>query len=69
MKREFRMKQRILALLLVAALLCVVLPAASAAELVNGTKEGSQILLDPQGSATRAQVAAILTRYIQKVQK
>ena len=42
---------------------------AVAAELVKGTKEGSTIYLDPQGSATRAQVAAILSRYVQNIVK
>ena len=42
---------------------------AVAAALVNGTKEGSTIYLDPQGSATRAQVAAILSRYAQNIVK
>lgn len=42
---------------------------AVAAELVKGTKEGSTIYLDPQGSATRAQVAAILSRYAQNIVK
>lgn len=37
--------------------------------LVTGVKEGDRIYLDPQGSATRAQVAAILMRYIEKVSK
>ena len=32
-------------------------------------KEGSTIYLDPQGSATRAQVAAILSRYAQNIVK
>lgn len=42
---------------------------AVAAELVKGTKEGSTIYLDPQGNATRAQVAAILSRYAQNIVK
>ena len=42
---------------------------AVAAALVNGTKEGSTVCLDPQGSATRAQVAAILSRYVQNIVK
>ena len=42
---------------------------AVAAELVRGTKEGYTIYLDPQGSATRAQVAAILSRYAQNIVK
>ncbi|MBQ7475197.1 MAG: S-layer homology domain-containing protein [Clostridia bacterium] len=37
---------------------------ANAEGLVNGTKEGAAILLDPLGDASRAQVAAILTRYM-----
>ncbi len=36
---------------------------ANAAELITGTKAGEQTLLDPKGSATRAQVATILMRY------
>ena len=36
---------------------------------IAGTKEGSTIYLDPQGSATRAQVAAILSRYAQNIVK
>ena len=40
---------------------------ANAAGLINGTKEGKQILLAPTANATRAQVAAILTRYIQNI--
>lgn len=42
---------------------------AVAAELVKGTKEGSTIYLDPQGSATRAQVSAIFSRYVQNIVK
>ena len=33
--------------------------------LVNGIKNGSETTLAPQGTATRAQVAAILARYVQ----
>ena len=36
---------------------------ANAAELITGSKVGDQTLLDPKGSATRAQVATILMRY------
>lgn len=35
--------------------------------LVNGSREGDGIWLEPQSSATRAQVAAILMRYIQNI--
>ena len=35
--------------------------------LVNGSREGDKLWLAPQDSATRAQVAAILMRYIQKI--
>ncbi len=42
---------------------------ANAAELVKGSKEGRQILLMPQGSATRAQVAVILSRYAETIAK
>ncbi len=38
---------------------------AVAAGLVSGSKVGNQTYLDPQGSATRAQVAAILLRFIE----
>ncbi len=34
--------------------------------IIGGTREGNTLFLDPQGSATRAQVAAILTRFIDK---
>ena len=37
--------------------------------LITGTKNGSSTYLDPQGSATRAQVATILMRYIENVVK
>ena len=40
---------------------------ANAEGLINGTKEGKQIFLDPTGSATRAQVATILARYAQNI--
>ena len=36
---------------------------ASSQGLINGTGTGNDVLLDPQGTATRAQVAAILMRY------
>ena len=35
--------------------------------LITGTQKGGQVYLDPQGSATRAQVATILMRYIYNV--
>ena len=35
--------------------------------IINGTVLGGRSYLDPQGKATRAQVATILTRYIQNV--
>lgn len=34
--------------------------------IINGTKTGSKTLLDPRGFATRAQLAVILARYIDK---
>ena len=37
--------------------------------LITGTKNGSSTYLDPQGSATRAQVATILMRYIENTAK
>ena len=37
--------------------------------LVNGIKNGSETTLAPQGTATRAQVAAILARYVQSIAK
>ena len=40
---------------------------ANAESLINGTRDGSTVYLDPQGHATRAQVAAILMRYVQNV--
>ena len=40
---------------------------ANAESLINGTRDGSTVYLDPQGNATRAQVAAILMRYVQNV--
>ncbi|MBQ3901544.1 MAG: S-layer homology domain-containing protein, partial [Clostridia bacterium] len=33
--------------------------------LISGTKAGDRVLLDPRGSATRAQVATILMRYLE----
>ena len=39
---------------------------ANAADLIRGSKEGAQTLLNPQGTATRAQVAVILMRYTEK---
>lgn len=38
---------------------------ASATGIINGSKEGNRVLLMPRGKASRAQVAAILMRYIQ----
>ena len=35
--------------------------------LIGGTNENGKVYLDPQGTATRAQVAAILMRYIEKI--
>ena len=40
---------------------------AVAAGMLGGSREGSRLLIDPQGSATRAQVATILMRYIEKL--
>ena len=40
---------------------------ANAEALINGTDIGGKTYLDPQGNATRAQVAAILMRYVQNV--
>ena len=40
---------------------------ANAEKLINGTQNGSTVYLDPQGSATRAQVAAILMRFVQNI--
>ena len=40
---------------------------ANAAGLVNGTDNGFGLILDPQGDATRAQVAAILMRYVKNI--
>ncbi len=37
--------------------------------LITGTQEGGKTYLDPQGNATRAQVATILMRYIENVLK
>ena len=37
--------------------------------LVTGSKVGNQVYLDPQGSATRAQVATILMRFIENIAK
>lgn len=42
---------------------------ANAEGLINGTKAQGKIYLDPQGNATRAQVAAILMRFLQNVAK
>ena len=42
---------------------------ANAEGLVTGTNNGQGLVLDPQGSATRAQVATILMRYVQNVVK
>ena len=35
--------------------------------LIGGTNENGKVYLDPQGTATRAQVATILMRYIEKL--
>ena len=40
---------------------------ANAEGLVNGTDNGFGLILDPQGAATRAQVAAILMRYVKNI--
>ena len=40
---------------------------ANAEALINGTELDDTVCLDPQGCATRAQVAAILMRYVQNV--
>ena len=40
---------------------------ANAAGLVNGTDNGHGLILDPQGDATRAQVAVILMRYVKNI--
>ncbi len=40
---------------------------ANAEKLINGTELDGTVYLDPQGSATRAQVATILMRYVQNV--
>lgn len=37
--------------------------------IIGGSKEGGQLLLNPAGNATRAQVAAILMRFIENVTK
>ena len=37
--------------------------------LVTGTQSGSKVYLDPQGNATRAQVATILMRFIENIAK
>lgn len=42
---------------------------ANASGLINGTDEGRGVFLDPTGNATRAQVAAILMRYVQKIEQ
>ena len=34
--------------------------------IISGTKAGDKVLLDPKGNATRAQVATILMRYLEK---
>ena len=39
---------------------------ANGARLINGTSNGTVDLLDPQGDATRAQVAAILMRFLNR---
>lgn len=40
---------------------------ANAADLINGTVRDGQTILDPQGSASRAQVAMILMNYVEHV--
>ena len=35
--------------------------------IIGGTEENGKVYLDPQGNATRAQVAAILMRYLEKI--
>ena len=40
---------------------------ANAVGLVNGTDNGHGLILDPQGDATRAQVAVILMRYVKNI--
>ena len=40
---------------------------ANAAGLINGTVRDGQTILDPQGSASRAQVAMILMNYVEHV--
>jgi uncharacterized repeat protein (TIGR02543 family) len=40
---------------------------ANAEGLINGTRSGETVTLAPQGAATRAQVAAILMRFVQNV--
>ena len=40
---------------------------ANAVGLINGNKVGGTIYLQPKGNATRAQVAAILMRYVEKL--
>ena len=40
---------------------------ANAESLINGTTQSNKTVLDPQGNATRAQVAIILMRYVQNI--
>ena len=40
---------------------------ANAEALINGTEQSGTTYLAPQGHATRAQVAAILMRYVQNI--
>ena len=40
---------------------------ANGAGLINGVKTGGQVLLQPKGNATRAQVATILIRYLENL--
>lgn len=40
---------------------------ANATGLINGNKSGGKVLLQPKGNGTRAQVAAILMRYIENI--
>ena len=40
-----------------------------ASQIIGGTQENGRVYLDPQGNATRAQVATILMRYISNIAK
>jgi hypothetical protein len=39
----------------------------SGAKLISGTVSGTSVLLDPKGSATRAQVAAMLMQFVHHI--